>query len=50
MVPQINMKDPISNQIVQPTNACQSHSTLTMLSKYQCKLLYFTTKYSMSSQ
>ncbi len=46
----INMKDLISSQTLQPTNACQSHPTLTMLSKYQCRLQYFTTKYAMSSQ
>ncbi len=28
MVSQIKMKDPTSSQILQPTNACQSHPTL----------------------
>ncbi len=28
MVEQIKMKDPTSNQILQPTNACQSYPTL----------------------
>ncbi len=48
--PHINMGDPILSPILQPTNACQSHPTFIMLSNYQCKLQYFTTKYAMSSQ
>ncbi len=28
MVSQVKMKDPISSQILQPTNACQSHPIL----------------------
>ncbi len=42
------MKDPTSSQILQPTNACQSHTTFINAVKIQCKMLYFTTKYAMS--
>ncbi len=50
MVPQIYKKDPISGQILQPTNACQCHPTHKIQSKYQCKMQYFTIKYTLLSQ
>ncbi len=37
MVSQIKMKDPTSSQILQPTNACQSHPTQNINAK--CSIL-----------
>ncbi len=48
MVSQIKMKDPTSSQILQPTKHANPTPHLEMLSKYQCKMEYFTTKYAMS--